>query len=268
MNIVDFYKTNYKVAFTRILRQYWKEVKSWSCIGAPKKDHLFIYLDGCSAVYTTKDGKQTTGCSGDTLFVPKGMEYTVDFFDFKDDKSSTVNINFELCNYKGEEADDFCEITRFSSSEVRLSIMELEHLSLSLKPIPTRFDIEVYKIFNSMGDESAKEMTVKDEFEIIKKGVEYLHYHYNENTSICSLAQLCNISEVYFRRLFKKHMGVSPTKYRQILRFEKGCQYLKFSNVPITEISQMLGFVDTSYFVKSFKEHYGITPLNYRKQSL
>lgn len=265
MNIYDFYKTDYKISFINILRQNWKETKKWSCIGSPKKDTIFIYLDGCSTKYITKDGKCYVGHSGDTLFVPKGMEYTAEFFDFKNQNSSTVNVTFELFDADGNEAF-FNEITVFSSSEVRMRISELEHMYPSYENIPTKLSIPVYNIFNSMCEESNLTI-VNDSFEIIRSGVEYLHYHFKEDVKIEELAEKCNVSEVYFRKLFKRHMGYSPVEYKNLLRLELACEYLKYSVSSVAEISDMLGFIDTAYFIKSFKQRYGITPLNYRKQS-
>lgn len=265
MNIYDFYKTNYKISFINVLRQYWRDYKKWSCIGSPKKDTIFIYLDGCSARYVTKEGKCYIGHSGDTLFVPRGMEYTADFFDFKSDGSSTVNVTFELHDANGN-TPDFNEITVFSSAEVRLCISELEHMFPAYKSIPTRLAMPVYRIFNSMCDE-AERNSINDSFEIIREGVEYLHYHFKENVRVEDLAKKCNVSEVYFRKLFKIHMGYSPNEYKTLLRLELACEYLKYSVSSVSEISDMLGFIDSAYFIKAFKKQYGITPLNYRKQS-
>lgn len=265
MNIYDFYKTDYKISFINVLRQSWKETKRWSCIGSPKKDTIFIYLDGCSAKYITKDGRCYTGHSGDTLFVPKGMEYTATFYDFRSEASSTVNVTFTAYDESGSTAE-FSDITVFSSPEVRLCITELEHMFLAHENVPTKLALPVYKIFNSMCAEGEK-INRNDSFEIIKAGVEHLHYHFKEDIRIDVLAEICNISEVYFRRLFKKHFGYSPNEYKNLLRLELACSYLKYSVSSVSEISETLGYVDTAYFIKAFKKQYGITPLNYRKQS-
>lgn len=267
MDIINFYKTGYKLTFCRVLRQHWKERKKWTCIGSPKVDHMFIWLDGCSVVYTLKNGTKTVAHSGETLYVPMGLEYTAEFFDFREEGSSAVNVNFLLYDENGREVNDFDEIIHFFSSDVKMCVNELERLSLSLTPVPTKSDIEVYKIFNIMGDEAEKQSSENDRFKIIEKGVEYLRYHFNSDIKVSSLAELCNISEVYFRRLFKLYMGISPAEYRQKLRLEHACEYLKHSTSSVAEIAEMLGYVDTTYFIKIFRESFGITPSKYRKQS-
>ena len=147
-----------------------------------------------------------------------------------------------------------------------MCVEELERLNLSLNHIHTKFDIEVYKIFKIMGDDCANRSSENDDFKIIEKGVEYLHFNFNREAKVSDLASLCNISEVYFRRLFKLHMGISPAEYRQKLRLEHAAEYLKHSTSSIAEISEALGYVDTTYFTKVFREHFGITPAKYRKK--
>lgn len=229
---------------------------------------MLLYLDGCSATYVTKGGKRVDASNGEILYVPAGSEYVAEFYGFRNEESSTVNINFLLFDHKGEILNDPNEIERFSVSDAGLFVKELEHVDLSIQQIPSKYNVLIYNLLNAMGDESEKSVTYSDGFELIRDAVEYLHIHYNENVSVSQLSHACNISEVYFRRLFKRHMGCSPAEYRQKLRMEHACRYLKYSESSVSEIAEVVGFVDSSYFIKSFKEHFGTTPLNYRKHTI
>ena len=82
---------------------------------------------------------------------------------------------------------------------------------------------------------------------------------------ISELAKSCNISEVYFRKLFKKEMGVSPVEYRNRLRLERAKQYLEYGDISVQEISDELGYSTVSHFIKIFREEFGVPPLEYRK---
>ena len=82
--LADIYKSDYRVRYKNCLRQLWKYEKVWSCIGNPKESCILLYLDGCSAEYTLKDGTAFTAKSGSVVFCPKGSEYSVEFFDFSD----------------------------------------------------------------------------------------------------------------------------------------------------------------------------------------
>ena len=86
-----------------------------------------------------------------------------------------------------------------------------------------------------------------------------------KNFSMEDIAQMCNISSVYFRRMFKEFMGVSPSQYRIQKRIEKAKMLLEYGEHSIESIAQDLGYIDTSYFIKQFKEKVGLTPHEYRK---
>ena len=86
----------------------------------------------------------------------------------------------------------------------------------------------------------------------------------SQNLSINEIAKMCNVSEIYFRRLFKEYSGLSPVEYRIKRKIEKAKSYLDYDNLNISEIADILGFTDTAYFCKQFKAHTGTTPLNYK----
>ena len=104
-----------------------------------------------------------------------------------------------------------------------------------------------------------------NEGSIISKTISYLSKHIEKNPSIADLAERCNVSEVYLRRKFKERMGISPAKYKNELRLGKAISYLKFGDISVQEISDMLGYATVSHFIKEFKRRFGTSPLQYRK---
>lgn len=101
----------------------------------------------------------------------------------------------------------------------------------------------------------------------IRVALQYLSDHIEEKTTIAKLAELCSISEVYFRKQFKSYVGVTPAVYRNSLRLDKARLYLEFGEISVQEISGMLGYSTVSHFIKEFKLRYGYSPLKYRKLS-
>ena len=81
------------------------------------------------------------------------------------------------------------------------------------------------------------------------------------------LAAECNISEVYFRKLFTKHFGMSPKQFIIDLRIRKAKQLLSEQLLRISEISDSCGFSSPYHFCRLFKLHTGTTPLQYRKSN-
>ena len=107
----------------------------------------------------------------------------------------------------------------------------------------------------------------KERFYIIEKGIEYLENEDEETKSISEIAEMCNVSEVYFRRLFKEYSGFSPVQYRTNAKIFRAKNYLKQNELSVSEISDRLGFGDVSYFIKIFKEQTSLTPKEYREKA-
>lgn len=94
----------------------------------------------------------------------------------------------------------------------------------------------------------------------------YDNYHKADLTNEF-LAKECNISEVYFRRLFKQRCGVTPKQYIINLRIKKAKQLLSEGQKKIWAISEDCGFSSSYHFCRSFKQHTGLTPQEYREQN-
>ena len=79
------------------------------------------------------------------------------------------------------------------------------------------------------------------------------------------LAAKCNMSEVYFRKLFTKHFGISPRQYIIDARIEKAKQLLAEGTGSVCVISEACGFSNPYHFCRMFKQKTGTTPTEYRK---
>ena len=88
----------------------------------------------------------------------------------------------------------------------------------------------------------------------------------NANTYITSqeAAKLCNLSISYFSRLFSKETGSNYAFYMSHLKINQAKHLLETTELPIVQISDLLGFGDPSYFIRIFKKHERLTPALYR----
>jgi len=127
---------------------------------------------------------------------------------------------------------------------------------------PIRNRILLMEIIAQLASDESNENLPK----LIAVGMRYMLDHIESPFSVSDLAKHCYVSEVYLRKQFKKHMGMSPSKYHNILRLERACSYLKYGDIYIQEISDTLGYTTVSHFIKQFKETYGVSPLQYRKK--
>lgn len=96
--------------------------------------------------------------------------------------------------------------------------------------------------------------------------ITYLNKHFFEKLDIERCANMLCLSSGRFAHIFKESTGVSPYSYVLNLRMEKAAELLALSDIPITDISDKVGFDNSLYFSKAFKKRYGVAPTVFRKE--
>ncbi|WP_339064744.1 helix-turn-helix transcriptional regulator [Fusobacterium polymorphum] len=99
---------------------------------------------------------------------------------------------------------------------------------------------------------------------ILDNSINFLEKYYYKDLSLTEVANVCNMSDSYFSRKFKEKFNINFSTYLLNIRLEKAKELLKEKNLNIENISEMVGFKDSSYFSKSFKQKYGMAPHYYR----
>ena len=268
MKIVTFTELseqNFNVKYLNSLKQFWRDTKEFKCIGEPKKQDLLFMLNGCSVRYTDLNKRRIVAHSGDVVYVPTRSEYVVEFFNFDRADSHTVGINFKLIDENGEKVSLSDGIVVFQAvGEDVAKLFEMSSTATELMPYVRRrmLLLEILCAVFQSTDEIKDNRSKK----LILEGLKHICQYPESMISVSELARMCNISEVYFRRLFKENIGMSPVEYRNRLRLEKAKQYLEYGDISIQEISDMLGYSTVSHFIKRFRERYGYPPLEYRKR--
>jgi len=95
-----------------------------------------------------------------------------------------------------------------------------------------------------------------------------IRYTIRENVEIDlnmqELGNQYNLSYSYFRKMFKKHTGISPKQYHLQLKIYMAKEMLLTTDKSVKEISIDLGFQSSAYFSRIFKQKMGIAPVNIR----
>ena len=96
--------------------------------------------------------------------------------------------------------------------------------------------------------------------------IRYINENYPHTLSNSVLSEISGYNERHLNRLFVSYTGSSLHKYIINKRMEEASYLLIYSDLPISSVSEQVGFANLSNFSVSFKEHTGMTPSNYRKK--
>lgn len=80
------------------------------------------------------------------------------------------------------------------------------------------------------------------------------------------MLELCNYSQEYINRVFKKYLKTTPTEYINTKRITYAMELLLSKKIDIVEICYMVGFHSLGYFYSVFKKQYKCTPKQFLKR--
>ena len=89
----------------------------------------------------------------------------------------------------------------------------------------------------------------------------------NFDLNIDLLASELNMSRTVFFNKLKSLTGLSPVEFVREIRFERAAEYIRKTELSVSEISYKVGIEDPRYFSRCFKQKFGTTPSEYRTQN-
>jgi len=103
----------------------------------------------------------------------------------------------------------------------------------------------------------------------IRRVMDYINLHSEEELSVSSLATMCNMSVSHFHAVFRKEVGMTPIDYKnRILINHASALLLCREYESIEDISSVLGFTSSAYFRRVFKKVTGKSPSEYRRTAI
>ena len=98
--------------------------------------------------------------------------------------------------------------------------------------------------------------------------IDYINNNYSGRITVAGICDRGCIGKNACIDMFKKYTHMSPIDYVRNVRLLNAIDYLKNSEMSITEIAYAVGFNSASYFTKSFRQFYDMTPGEYRKKAV
>jgi len=101
----------------------------------------------------------------------------------------------------------------------------------------------------------------------VQQAVQYVADHLQEQFGMREVANHIHLNPSYFSALFKEQAGFTFSEYVTRSRLQKAKELLLQTRLPITDISEQVGYLTPKYFIKLFKDYEKISPNQYRKQA-
>jgi AraC family transcriptional regulator len=95
---------------------------------------------------------------------------------------------------------------------------------------------------------------------------EWMAEHVAEDLKLDRLAAQAGLSKFHFHRLFKRAMGVSPSRYHINLRMHLARRVLRETKKNVVDVALDVGYANPSHFAKLFRRETGLSPSDYRRQ--
>jgi AraC-like DNA-binding protein len=98
--------------------------------------------------------------------------------------------------------------------------------------------------------------------------VRYIEENSSNYPNIPDMARILSISEVHLRRLFRKHLSVSPNHFVIGIKMNQAKKMLLETVLPVGDIAYQLGYQNQNYFTKVFRRYHGHTPRECRSRQV
>lgn len=199
-----------------------------------------------------QDGMEYISNRDCAVILPKGKTYTV---------KRDTNGEFPVINFDCKEplCDKITVIPLRNGGELIADFERMRRLSCFGESRAQIFSI-FYGMLHKLGSDSTPRELL-GAMRLIKSD------YCDVSLTNAELAAACNISEVYFRKLFRKHFGISPKQFVIDVRIGRAKQLLEEGALSVSDISESCGFSNPYHFCRLFKQHTGATPTEYRREN-
>ena len=242
-------------------QNYFKNGSKVSFLSKPRIYHGLLYVKACKIDVHLPDGTTIHAERGDILYLPSGSHYESVFSDVTG-RVTTLLLNFRIENRaESFSFSDSVELIRISKKEeLGRLIDKMTAQRHSLPALKSCF----YGIIELWCEEDRRSTRSRGaDFSAIAPAVAYIEKHECECVSIAALADMCHLSQSFFRKRFKDIVGVSPKSFSLNRRLERARAMIESGDFTVSEVSALLGFSSPSYFSRIFSRKMRSCPVDF-----
>lgn len=231
----------------------------------PRRCDGFVYIlsGSCSYRFATHG---FTAKAGDILYLACGAVYSMNVHERYD----FIVVNFLFDDPRDRKSQVFSPL---DGEDAELSFQKLlrRHRKREDGYFGECMSL-LYKIYSSaIRSEAGAYMPNSAKYKL-ERAKDTILQGFQGDIAVSDLAKAAEMSEVYFRKLFRAAYGSSPSEFIINCRIESAKELLRENYLSLSDIAEFCGFSSLSYFCRVFKKSVGITPRafaeEYYKKSL
>lgn len=246
-------------------------IPTWRNYESVLRMHVLAAVTQGKVIYTL-NGQRYVARKGEVLFIPKGTTRSAENDESGPHQKYTVLFDYEIDEklyipFLDRQTVYQLRIRHFDYLAARFMLLYYENMgSGSIDRMLVLNWLQEILLLVSREAELRDVSPIK--LTLAKKMQSFLTEHYREPIEINDLANLIGRSPNYTSSLFKEVTGQSPIQFMHDLRIAEARRLLLHSDMTLPEISQYLGFYDTSYFFRMFKKMMSMTPSEFRARNV
>ena len=199
---------------------------------------------------------------GEVFFLPRGSTYRVAPVGeiYPDSGCYAINFSAELSHepftMKPRNPEQVAKLFASAARLWKTSDKSAHLLAMS----------NLYNIMLTVCKDAKKAYSPKSKEKIIIPAMEKIATDFSDSSlTVESLAELCGVSEVYLRKLFRDIHGVSPKEYLMQRRISYAENLLAAGDFSVGKVAEMCGYGEPCHFSREFLRLVGTSPSKYRE---
>ena len=227
----------------------------------PRKYHGLIYSKGGNSEYWVDDRLCMHSGSGQIVYLPEGRPYTVRSFEPAD----CWCINFHIL--EETPLEPLTVPARNPARWQELFVHAANHWTYRTPGWSARCHATLYSMLALLSDDLQSHYLPGNRVSVVRRVMhryESQDLFFKDSVSVARIAEECNMSETYFRRLFREIYGETPVQYIREARFRRAKTLLESTTLPVASIAELSGFESLYHFSRAFHLHESMTPTDYR----
>lgn len=248
--VVDFDITVQRVVAANRLYNYASE----NTVHQKNRKRWAVVLKNTGATYYWANDRQILSDKNHPVILPMGCAYSWKcvasgeclLIEFDAPKTNVEPLSFEVAD-SGFIVREFQAIQRCLASDAPTAALEAR-----------------YRLYGLLLQLFKTAYVPREKKDRLQSAMQHILSHYHDPTiTNDSLAELCGMSTVYFRKSFEKTYGVSPIRYLHNYRLQKAKDLLRSDYGTIAQVAESTGYASVYHFSKMFKQYTGLSPSQY-----